>query len=94
MGKLVEAGKIHVERLPFLLSDALDDAALFCMMANKKSSEFIENIGPHYSGVFLGDRVRLTQCFSNGLSNAIKFTKNGQSFFTPYELSSFYILRV
>lgn len=63
MGK-VEAGKLEIEHRPFHLSEAISDAALFSVLAQKKGIEFREEIGDFYTGALLGDRLRLRQVVS------------------------------
>ncbi|GAA5979992.1 hypothetical protein JCM11641_008256 [Rhodosporidiobolus odoratus] len=74
----VETGELVLEAAPFALSDALSDARLFSVIAQKKGLKFIEQIEDgFYEGVLLGDRLRLRQVLANALSNSVKFTSQG-----------------
>ncbi|GAA5993530.1 hypothetical protein JCM10908_000635 [Rhodotorula pacifica] len=73
----VEENALSLETGPFLLTEALNDARLFSVIAQKKGLEFVEDVEPVYPGTLLGDRLRLRQILANALSNAVKFTKSG-----------------
>lgn len=73
----IETGELELETAPFLLSEALADARLFSIIAQKKGLEFVEDVGEFYGGTLLADRLRLRQVLANALSNAVKFTKEG-----------------
>lgn len=79
----VEENKLALETGPFLLIEALNDARLFSVIAQKKGLGFVEDIEPFYQGTLLGDRLRLRQVLANALSNAIKFTKAGEWSLAP-----------
>ncbi|KAI5480082.1 histidine kinase [Pseudohyphozyma bogoriensis] len=73
----VETGKLAIEEAPLDLSDVLDDAMVFTTSAAKLKIKFEQDIGPHYTGLVIGDRLRTRQILFNGLSNALKFTRAG-----------------
>ncbi|KAJ8293216.1 Hybrid signal transduction histidine kinase K [Rhodotorula toruloides] len=73
----IETGELELETAPFLLSEALADARLFSIIAQKKGLEFVEDVSEFYGGTLLADRLRLRQVLANALSNAVKFTKEG-----------------
>ncbi|GAA5858915.1 hypothetical protein JCM8547_007154 [Rhodosporidiobolus lusitaniae] len=73
----VETGELTLESAPFHLSDALCDARLFAVSAQKKGLKFVEDVQPFYEGTVLGDRLRLRQILANALSNSVKFTSQG-----------------
>ncbi|GAA5858880.1 hypothetical protein JCM8547_007140 [Rhodosporidiobolus lusitaniae] len=73
----VETGELILESAPFHLSDALSDARLFAVSAQKKGLKFVEDVQPFYEGTVLGDRLRLRQILANALSNSVKFTSQG-----------------
>ncbi|GAA5883852.1 hypothetical protein JCM3774_005798 [Rhodotorula dairenensis] len=73
----VEENALSLETGPFLVNEALNDARLFSVIAQKKGLEFVEDVRPFYQGTLLGDRLRLRQILANALSNAVKFTKSG-----------------
>lgn len=72
------AGKLHIEQIPFRLSDILDDVLItFQMSAHEKGLEFETACNTGSNLVLLGDPLRLKQILYNLLSNAIKFTDKG-----------------
>ena len=72
------AGKLHIEKIPFRLSDILDDVLItFQMSAAEKGVEFETACNTGSNLVLLGDPLRLKQILYNLLSNAIKFTEKG-----------------
>lgn len=73
----MESGMLTLECRPFRLADIIADAAL-SVIGRKQGVTFVEDKGPHFSGVLEGDSVRLRQILSNGLSNAVKFTHEGK----------------
>ncbi|GEM10368.1 histidine kinase [Rhodotorula toruloides] len=73
----IETGELELETAPFLLCEALADARLFAIIAQKKGLDFVEDVGDFYGGTLLADRLRLRQVLANALSNAVKFTKDG-----------------
>ncbi|GAA6041378.1 hypothetical protein JCM8097_007693 [Rhodosporidiobolus ruineniae] len=84
----VETGELVLEAAPFLLSEALSDARLFSVIAQKKGLTFVEEIGsPLYEGTLLADRLRLQQILNNALANAIKFTHQGSITFRLHQVA-------
>jgi signal transduction histidine kinase len=74
----IEAGKLELEALEFDLESAVESAcAAFRIVAEQKGLRF----GIEYSGTggnCRGDPTRLRQVITNIVSNAIKFTADGQ----------------
>jgi len=75
----IEAGKVTLEKCDFSLKSSVDDVLhLFSAEAGRKnltlSSSFEENV-PDF---LRGDPVRLGEIFSNLISNAIKFSEEGE----------------
>ncbi|RYZ95120.1 MAG: hybrid sensor histidine kinase/response regulator, partial [Moraxellaceae bacterium] len=74
----IEAGKMELEDVSFLLDDVVDDsAALFAAMANKRNIELLTSIEVGVPRSLIGDPMRLQQIIVNLVGNAFKFTKAG-----------------
>jgi two-component system sensor histidine kinase/response regulator len=78
----VEAGKLELEHVPFLLDDVIANALeLLSEPAREKglvlSSMLADPLLPGRQGALLGDPLRLSQILTNLLSNAVKFTDHG-----------------
>ena len=83
----MEAGKMHLESVPFLLGEMLDK--VFSTMSELCASKGIALIRPPETQTFLpvvGDPQRLRQIFINLIGNAIKFTEHGEVKVTLTEL--------
>jgi signal transduction histidine kinase/DNA-binding NarL/FixJ family response regulator len=75
----IEAGKLKLENIAFDLSQIMAVAfKLFEEQANKKGIRLSYSVGENMPPVFYGDPVRLRQIVTNLLSNAMKFTDNGE----------------
>jgi CheY-like chemotaxis protein len=74
----IEAGMIELETVPFDLSELVKGThAAFAAVADRKGLVFRFDIGDA-SGQYAGDPVRVRQVLSNLVSNAIKFTDEGE----------------
>lgn len=74
----IEAGKLELEEIAFVLDDVVDDcAALFAAQANKRSVELLTSIDGKVPRNLTGDPMRLRQIIVNLVGNAFKFTKAG-----------------
>ncbi len=74
----MEAGKLDLESREFNLVDALDAVrSLHEINANLRGLKFTVDIDPDAEGIYLGDVTRLQQVLNNLISNAIKFTPEG-----------------
>ncbi len=74
----IEAGKVEVEAVPFVLCDVLDDAAtLLAAPAHARGLELACSVDPSLPRTILGDPVRLRQVLLNLLGNGLKFTDRG-----------------
>lgn len=75
----IDAGKLTIERIPFDLQDVLTSLAdMFAYKAYDKDLEFIINLPANIPVRLLGDPLRLNQVLVNLVSNAIKFTEDGE----------------
>jgi signal transduction histidine kinase/CheY-like chemotaxis protein len=74
----VEAGMLHIENVPFVLEDLMDDVAtLVTEKAAKKGLELIIDIARDVPPTMVGDVLRLRQILVNYTNNAVKFTDSG-----------------
>ncbi|MEY4588419.1 MAG: hypothetical protein RL497_495 [Pseudomonadota bacterium] len=74
----IEAGKMELEKINFVLDDVVDDSTvLFAAMANKRSVELLSSIDTQVPRHLVGDPMRLRQIIVNLVGNAFKFTKAG-----------------
>jgi signal transduction histidine kinase/CheY-like chemotaxis protein len=75
----IEAGKIRLDITDFSLQVAVDDVLhLFSSEAARKKLVLTAAIDKDVPTILCGDSVRLGQVFSNLVSNAIKFSENGE----------------
>ncbi len=74
----LEAGKLKIESIPFILSDLLNETALGLQEINKKKNLKLHiEIDSKLDHLVLGDPFRLRQIITNLVSNAYKFTHKG-----------------
>lgn len=79
----IESGKLELEMQPFTLAHCLDEVlALAACPAAAKKLEVNYLIGSTVPTLIMGDRIRLRQILVNLVSNAIKFTSQGEVFVT------------
>jgi PAS domain S-box-containing protein len=75
----IEAGKMHLECVPVRLEDTVRETVrLFQARAESKGLQLAFQIAPETPAVVQGDPVRLRQILANFISNAIKFTEQGE----------------
>ncbi len=75
----IEAGKMELEAVPFLLSDLLREVeAIYSIAAEEKGVAFEVMSSAGSDKPRLGDPHRLMQILNNLLNNAIKFTNAGR----------------
>ena len=83
----MEAGKMHLEHIPFLLEEMLDQVfATMTQLATRKGLALRYSHAGRYHAV-IGDPQRLRQILINLIGNAIKFTDQGEINITVTELS-------
>lgn len=74
----IEAGLLKFESVPFELDELLNAVAqLHGAAAAAKGITLELTIRDDASGIYLGDRTRVSQVLSNLISNAVKFTETG-----------------
>ena len=74
----IEAGKLELEQLEFELAEVARGAySAFTALANKKGLSFALDI-EDARGRYMGDPTRLRQILYNLISNALKFTEQGE----------------
>jgi signal transduction histidine kinase/CheY-like chemotaxis protein len=75
----VDAGKMKFEQIPFKLALSLSAMLhLFVPKIQEKNLKLIKEYDSRIPEVLLGDPVRLHQIILNLVSNAVKFTANGE----------------
>ena len=75
----LDAGQVSLEELPVDLSGIVrKTAALFSAAAESRSNALLVELEPEREVWVKADATRLQQCLDNLVSNAIKFTENGQ----------------
>ena len=75
----IEAGKLEVERIDFDLPSLIDEVVdVFLEPSRGKGLELLRSIDDDVPSALSGDLVRLRQILSNLVSNAIKFTEQGE----------------
>jgi PAS domain S-box-containing protein len=75
----IEAGALHMERVPLRVREAVDDAvATFREAAAQKGIGLVVEMDADLPEWVLGDALRIQQVLVNLLSNAVKFTAAGR----------------
>lgn len=75
----LEAGKMHIENLPFNPKNLLEDTFYNTIPDDdKKGLELITNTSPETDCHVLSDPFRIKQILSNLIANAYKFTEEGK----------------
>ncbi len=74
----IEAGKLTLEKVEFDLFKVIDSViALVEFKAHEKNLELIVGYGTDTGKNFYGDSLRISQILTNLMSNAVKFTSQG-----------------
>lgn len=75
----IEAGKMQLEEIPFKLREEVKFATdIFRPIIEEKKLEFNLRISPRVPENIIGDPFRLRQVLTNLISNAVKFTHEGE----------------
>ncbi|WP_129007876.1 ATP-binding protein [Arcobacter sp. CECT 8983] len=74
----IEAGKIEFHNAPFKLREVISDCIDYIDIdLEEKDLEFILEYDENLSEYYFGDKLRVSQVFTNILHNAVKFTQKG-----------------
>ncbi|OSM06783.1 putative sensor/response regulator hybrid [Magnetofaba australis IT-1] len=74
----LEAGRLEIERAPFLLNDVLENlSTIMASNVGEKDLELVISPPPTQANLLCGDALRLEQVLINLTGNAIKFTERG-----------------
>lgn len=75
----IEAKQMKIEAIEFDLNNVLYNLSnVVTMKANQKNIEFLFNMPPDLPKSYVGDPLRIGQVLINIVTNAIKFTEQGQ----------------
>ena len=75
----IEAGRLELEETDFDLRTIVEQAAdMLALRAQRKGLELVCRIPPNVPTALAGDPGRLRQVLLNLISNAVKFTENGE----------------
>jgi len=75
----IEAGKLSIEKIDFDLFEVVDSIVeLLELKIHEKNLELIVSYDKHLGKKFHGDSLRITQVLTNFMSNAVKFTDEGE----------------
>ena len=75
----IEAGKLTLENKEFLLEQVVEDAArISAPKAGENRNELLCVVDPELPAMLEGDPLRVQQILMNLVSNAVKFTKDGE----------------
>jgi PAS domain S-box-containing protein len=75
----IEAGRMSIEKVEFDLPKVIESAIeLFSEEAKAKSNELVTIIRKEIPKRVYGDSLRIRQVLTNLISNAVKFTENGE----------------
>ncbi len=75
----IEAGKLEFEAIPFFLREVVEEVSdMFLVKIQEKALELIVDIAPDIPRKLIADPFRLRQVLVNLVSNALKFTEQGE----------------
>lgn len=74
----IEAGKMDIIPVQYELTSTINDVVSMTMSAaNDKGLSFDVKVDPGTPHLLYGDEIRIKQCITNILSNAVKYTEKG-----------------
>ena len=74
----IEAGKMDIVPVQYELTSTINDVVSMTMsLANDKGLSFDVHVDPKIPHLLFGDEIRIKQCITNILSNAVKYTEEG-----------------
>ena len=77
----IESGKMEIEQSPLSIRNCIEEVLdLFAGKAGESGLDLMYYIEPDVPEGIIGDSVRIRQVLSNLISNAIKFTEEGEIF--------------
>jgi two-component system sensor histidine kinase/response regulator len=85
----IEADKLELEEAPFSVRDVLDDVTeTFRFTVMQKHVELVTHVLPAVPDSLIGDALRVRQVVTNLVSNAFKFTHDGEVVLTAETVQS------
>ncbi|WP_309387694.1 response regulator [Cerasicoccus frondis] len=84
----IEAGQLELENIDFDLREAVEDTVdQFVSLSRDRGLELAVNIDPRLPAVVAGDPIRVRQVLNNLVSNAVKFTEEGEVIISVRQMS-------
>ncbi|RCU51663.1 PAS domain S-box protein [Corallincola holothuriorum] len=75
----IEAGRMDLEQIQFQLEEVIELALSHVVVrAEQKQVKLLVDLAPSLPGILIGDPLRFGQVLNNLLSNALKFTEQGE----------------
>lgn len=79
----LDANRIEISPDVYKIGDFVKDiASLICLRAEAKGLDFVVNLSPALPQTLIGDEMRIKQIILNMLTNAVKYTSQGEVVFT------------
>jgi signal transduction histidine kinase/DNA-binding response OmpR family regulator len=81
----IEAGKLEIEAVNYNAADLINDTLnMFVMHYDHKPIRFVINVDENIPLTLFGDDLRIKQILNNLLTNAFKYTEQGEVSFSVY----------
>lgn len=75
----MEAGKLELAQKPYDLEGVIREIANYCMInLESKPVDFLVSFSTEYPAEIIGDEMQVREMLQNVLSNAVKYTEEGQ----------------